>query len=216
MAARTGKPFRQLAPHLSHKSALALLPPSAITGPIERVRRMHDKQFDRWPPHINLIYPFLATPSEVESTQRQRDGMRPLLWKLDIESRLRTVAKGIQPFHISLPAEPLGVFGTQSKQVWLKALSAPFESFPTAIHHLQAALQIDFSECDRRPFTPHLSIGQAKNDSVMRGISEQVQTAFAEKLTPQLDWYVDKIFVLERKSQKDRFKVVSAIELGKY
>jgi 2'-5' RNA ligase len=141
--------------------------------------------------------------------------MPPLLLKQDIESRIRTVAKGILPFHISLPAKPLGAFYTPSKQLWLKPLSAPFESFPTAIHHLQAALQMAFSECDERPFTPHLSIGQAKDDSVMRDIGEQVQRAFAEDLTSELAWYVDKIFVLERKSQKDRFKVVSAIELGK-
>ncbi len=40
-------------------SALALLPPTELCEQIENVRKAHDKAFERWPPHINLLFPFI-------------------------------------------------------------------------------------------------------------------------------------------------------------
>eukprot|EP00899_Mesostigma_viride_P027500 jgi/Mesvir1/7935/Mv11857-RA.1 len=40
------------------KSALVVIPPPELWAPIQAVRRVHDKNFHRWPPHVNLLYPF--------------------------------------------------------------------------------------------------------------------------------------------------------------
>lgn len=43
----------------THKTAVALVPPRAAWPAIQAVRVFNDKSFCRWPPHVNLLYPFL-------------------------------------------------------------------------------------------------------------------------------------------------------------
>ena len=45
-------------PARTHRSALAAVPPEETWGPIQAIRRRHDRQIGRWMPHINLLYPF--------------------------------------------------------------------------------------------------------------------------------------------------------------
>jgi 2'-5' RNA ligase len=207
----------KLAPHLSHKSALALLPPSSIAPPIEAVRRVHDRHFARWPPHINLIYPFLASPTEDELSQGDGgDTQEVPCLKQTIRSRINEAVTHMRPFHVKLSADPPGVFShnQRSKTVWLAPSSGP-------IDHLQAALQAEFSECDSdsRTFTPHLSVGQARSDASAQKLGDELKRSVSGHSSDsgdneyQLDWLVDKICVIERKGFHGRFKVVEAIEL---
>lgn len=39
-------------------SAIIVAPPENLWGPIQAIRQEHDKAYERWMPHINLIYPF--------------------------------------------------------------------------------------------------------------------------------------------------------------
>jgi hypothetical protein len=213
--------------HLSHKSALVLLSPSSISAPIEAVRRTCDKNFERWPAHINLLYPFLSEPSEPSG--QGKDSNSAL--KPDIRARITRAIKDVRPFHMALNADAPEVFhhGHQgSRTVWLG---------PTTqnVQQLQAALQKEFSEvnADQRPFTPHLSVGQAKTkarvDKVKASIRKEVMgytlltsgllenpgsTSLEEAIPTALNWHVDQVCVIERHDKNDRFKVVEAIKLG--
>jgi hypothetical protein len=42
----------------THKTAVCLIPPRRVWEAIQDVRVWHDKSFTRWPPHVNLLYPF--------------------------------------------------------------------------------------------------------------------------------------------------------------
>lgn len=204
---------KSLPAHLSYKSTLALLPPAAILAPIDAVRRVHDKHFARWPAHINLIYPFLARPSKAND-DKQSDGAL----RCDIRTRLLGAVRDIEPFHVSLQGDAPGTFhhSRKSKTVWLGPTTQ-------AVQHLQAALQTEFEECnaDQRQFTPHLSLGQAHSDRGVQELEEAVKQSISEAhagldqdtiLT--LDWYVDKVYVLEREGFHGRFQIVAAIDLG--
>jgi 2'-5' RNA ligase len=91
-----------------------------------------------------------------------------------------------------------------------------------SVKQLQAALQAEFIECDsdKRPFTPHLSVGQAKTDKVADQVGMEIKNAIAEFRQIQdgspvdLDWFVDKVYVIERKGFHDRFTVVGSIDLA--
>ncbi|PSN74871.1 hypothetical protein BS50DRAFT_463765, partial [Corynespora cassiicola Philippines] len=202
--------------HLSHKAALVLLPPPAICPPIEAVRRLRDRHFARWPPHINLLYPFLASPSEPDPASQQGDSPR---LRQDIRARIQHAVRGAPPFHVSLSADPAGIFShsKRSKTVWLGPSS-------TSVQQLQAALQAEFSDCDadKRPFTPHLSVGQANSDSASAQLREEIKNSVTEFIgdsrheqTAALDWYVDRVYVIERKGFHGRFKVIGEVELQK-
>ena len=40
------------------KSAVCIIPPEHLWGPIQAIRKKHDRAFKRWMPHVNLLYPF--------------------------------------------------------------------------------------------------------------------------------------------------------------
>ncbi|KAF3039351.1 hypothetical protein E8E12_005333 [Didymella heteroderae] len=200
----------KLPAHLTYKTAIALLPPSSITSPIEAVRSVHDKNFKRWPPHINLIYPFLTSPLETSDSNAPRLSQA-------IQTRLEKATSGISAFHVSLHADPRHVFthSKTSKTVWLGPV--PDKS----VKELQSALQVEFAECDsdQRPFTPHLSIGQARTDKVAEQLGKEISNKVAEFRHLEkddrkaLDWFVDKVYVIERKGFHGRFTVVGSVDL---
>jgi hypothetical protein len=45
-------------PHEGHGAAVVIIPPPEVWKPIQAIRRQHDRQFHRWMPHVNLLYPF--------------------------------------------------------------------------------------------------------------------------------------------------------------
>ncbi|KAJ8116125.1 hypothetical protein OPT61_g2367 [Boeremia exigua] len=209
-AVSIGMMASKLPAHLSYKTAIALLPPSSITSPIEAVRSVHDKNFKRWPPHINLIYPFLAMPLETSDSNAPRLSQA-------VQERLRRATSNMRSFQVSLGADPPGMFthSRTSKTVWL----GPTPS--KNVKQLQAALQAEFVECDsdQRAFTPHLSIGQARTDKVAEQLSKEIINGVSdfcqsEDCAPKsLHWLVDKVYVIERKGFHGRFTVVGSVDL---
>ena len=58
-------PFK---PFMAHETSVALIPPDSAWPPIQDARMLvQDKGLWRWPPHANLLYPFVA-PAEFEVT----------------------------------------------------------------------------------------------------------------------------------------------------
>jgi poly(A) polymerase Pap1/uncharacterized protein (UPF0248 family) len=43
----------------SHDTALALVPPQPLWPRLDRLRALYDKAYPKWPPHVNLVYPFV-------------------------------------------------------------------------------------------------------------------------------------------------------------
>jgi 2'-5' RNA ligase len=162
-----------------------------------------------------LLYPFLASPSI--AIKQGSENESPQL-KDDICTRIQQAVKTIEPFQVSLNADPAGVFShsKRSKTVWLGSSSQN-------VQKLQAALQAEFVECnaDQRPFIPHLSVGQATSDNGAHKIGEEIKSSIIDFLAKSedapvaLEWYVDKVYIIERKGYHHRFKIVGSIELGK-
>ena len=50
-------------PLTSTETALALVPPRALWPRLDRLRALYDKAYPKWPPHANLVYPFV--PADV-------------------------------------------------------------------------------------------------------------------------------------------------------
>ncbi|HEU0031919.1 MAG TPA: RNA repair domain-containing protein [Kofleriaceae bacterium] len=63
----------------SKHTALVLVPPEELWGPIQRVRCEHDRGFGRWAPHLTLFYPFV----EPRLLDAARDAIAELASALD-------------------------------------------------------------------------------------------------------------------------------------
>ncbi|PTB39778.1 hypothetical protein M441DRAFT_419895 [Trichoderma asperellum CBS 433.97] len=54
----------------SHDTALCLIPPPHLWGPVNTLRSLNDDKFTKWPPHVTLVYPFVkpeVLPDAVEA-----------------------------------------------------------------------------------------------------------------------------------------------------
>lgn len=131
-----------MVPPKTFKSALVLIPPPAVWGPIQALRRRYDRKFRRWMPHITLLYPF-----------------RPQEYLSQVLPAIAAACASCLPFVLCLRDIRLFHHGPSSHTLWL----APEPTEPLLVLH-QRLLEAfpDCTEQSRYPtgFTPHLSIGQ--------------------------------------------------------
>jgi 2'-5' RNA ligase len=195
------RPPLVLPSHLSYKSALVLLPPSTIWPPIQSLREKHNRCFKCWLPHINLIYPFVASPSinicAILSRIKSAVGNTPDHGPFNLQLN--------QSAHFQRPKDSATVYLTVSGDETEKVKS------------LQRALQQEFAECaaDTRVFVPHLSIGQAKTSRAIEVLKREIESTvkpFAQtEECWSLDFLVDRI--VEREGSNDPFRVVDEVLL---
>lgn len=127
----------------THHTAVAIVPPQEVWGPIQAIRARHDRQFRRWMPHVNLLYPFYPPGRFDEAVLRLVDACAQ-----------------IDPFVVTLAEFRFFRHSSRKATLWLAP--EPKEK----LVRLQAALQAACPDCDdlsrfAAGFTPHLSVGQA-------------------------------------------------------
>ncbi|KAI1881385.1 hypothetical protein JX265_000211 [Neoarthrinium moseri] len=54
----------------SHDTAICVVPPRSLWGTVDRLRSLYDKAYEKWPPHINLVYPFVKVDSLEQASAR--------------------------------------------------------------------------------------------------------------------------------------------------
>ena len=60
--------FHLIMSNKTHTTAVVLIPPETAQPPIQAIRRIHDRNFRRWMPHITLLYPFAERRDFTEIT----------------------------------------------------------------------------------------------------------------------------------------------------
>ena len=174
----------------THRTAVVFIPPQDAWGPIQAIRRAHDRQFQRWMPHVTLLYPFAP-----------REDLTELL------PALEAACAELAPFEARLAAFHLFRHRADRSTVWLAP--EPKEGFS----RLQAALRHAapaYAHVSRfsSGFTPHLSVGQS-------GSAEQAEALLArlaEAWTP-LTFPVAEVQIIAREGNRP-FEVVRALRLG--
>lgn len=144
----------------THQTAVAVVPPLEAWGPIQAIRERHDRQVHRWPPHINVLYPFV-TPGRFE----------------EVVPRLAAACARVPPFHVTLGEFRFFAHGSRGATLWL----APEPE--DALVRLQGNLQAAYPECDElgrfaTGFTPHLSVGQADSREQARRLRDALQSVW--------------------------------------
>ncbi len=124
-------------------AAVVVVPQHDLWEPIQAIRRSYDRNFQRWMPHVTLLYPFW-----------------PRAMFDRAEPALRRACASMPRFAATLREMHFFAHGRDRFTLWL----APEPAAPFL--QLQAALQVQFPHCDDvsrhgSGFVPHLSLGQA-------------------------------------------------------
>lgn len=124
----------------SHDTALCLIPPSNLWHSINALRCLNDKAYDKWPPHINLVYPFVQ-PVLLERASQ-------ILSQLDFSDYQ----------NLSVSLETPGVF-THGKHntIYLKPQGPDISSLAQTIR-TALGWPADYSQ-------PHLTVAQSEDTS---------------------------------------------------
>jgi len=141
----------------THQSAVVLVPPPEIWAPIQAIRRIHDRQFRRWMPHVTLLYPFLPRGALAQAIPTAAEALAVLRRFEIVLARLDAFRHRGGTFTMWLAPEP-----------------------KDALVALQAALVRRFPVCDSvnrfgGGFTPHLSVGQARGEGELRAFRSEVE-----------------------------------------
>lgn len=123
-------------------TAIVIIPPANVWGPIQDVRRQLDPHEREWMPHLTLLHPF-----------------RPRTEFPAIAPELKRVCAGVAPFAVQLHKIRHFHHGGVRNTLWLDAVPrAPIVS----LQELLLLIVPDCADTRRHPdgFVPHLSLGQ--------------------------------------------------------
>lgn len=128
-------------------SAVVVVPPKESWGQIQAIRQQYDKSFDRWPPHINLLYPFVPQADFHDAAAKLKNHF---------------ATSPLPAFNVSFEGFRFFQHGKSSCTVWCDPKLKQGNELTT----LQGQLHSVFPFCDDLStrsadgFQPHLSVGQ--------------------------------------------------------
>eukprot|EP00928_Gymnodinium_smaydae_P064494 TRINITY_DN47808_c0_g1_i1.p1 TRINITY_DN47808_c0_g1~~TRINITY_DN47808_c0_g1_i1.p1 ORF type:complete len:197 (+),score=31.22 TRINITY_DN47808_c0_g1_i1:61-651(+) len=167
-------------------SALAIVPDADAWPSIQELRLAHDRQVHMWPPHINLLYPFVSEDRFESAAQALSAALTPMEGSLT----LRFIEKSN--------------FGKT-------AFLAPVcEQDPglAELHRACVAAFPDFSLSRHGPdFHAHLTVGQFPSHAECR---EFVESSLDQIVQTE----VCSLCLLARDSMKHPFRIVCRVRLG--
>lgn len=177
-----------------HTSTVALVPPEEVWPPLQARRlQLRDKGLFRWPPHINLLYPFVP----------------PGHYAAAIEA-MSAACASCSPFDLTL--DSLGCFGGRSRGVLYCHPSSAREL--ELLCELQAALQAAVPHCDgqqrRGIFTPHATLTHFPS----REAAEEAREALAKSWQPISFSSTEAVHILRRDGDGGQFERAWTLPLG--
>eukprot|EP01095_Lingulamoeba_sp_RSL-Kostka_P017838 TRINITY_DN9516_c0_g1_i1.p1 TRINITY_DN9516_c0_g1~~TRINITY_DN9516_c0_g1_i1.p1 ORF type:complete len:326 (+),score=96.68 TRINITY_DN9516_c0_g1_i1:49-1026(+) len=193
-----------------HTSALCLIPPKHIWDQIQAIRKIHDKSYVRWYPHVNLLYPFFTYDKFEDAKQTAIDALSE-----------------IEPFEVTFKEFGYFQHGKRSSTVFLWPQSNNEDKNMTLINNdeevtisaevreVQRRLEEAFPVCNDlstrsdQGFIPHLSVGQFKSRQHTLDMMDQFQGNFES-----ISFTVKELYIISRIGKAEPFKVRSVIPLG--
>jgi len=178
-----------------HQTSVALVPPEEMWEPIQKARyQAKDAGLFRWPPHVNLLYPFF----KVDKFDRAAPFLAEAL-------------KNIEPFTVTLAS--FGRFERKrSTTLWLDPVVVEGES--DSLEKLQLALQDSLPGVDAQTknhggnFTPHMTVSHFDTAEE----AQKMQSELEEWWEP-ITFQVSEVHMIARNGPRSQFELIYRIHL---
>jgi endonuclease/exonuclease/phosphatase family metal-dependent hydrolase/2'-5' RNA ligase len=177
----------------SYQTALCLLPHSHLCQDIDRLRALYDNAYGKWPPHINVVYPFVpieSLPEAVELVQSKLVNLGPKSELRNIQLRLEKSDHFSHRHGDTIFIAPSDGVGSQN------------------LKHLRTTILEEFRQNDET-YRPHLTIGQSQ---IQDTSSRDHLLAKASLLLP-IEWRVQELFVLVREQTQGQENTSSQMKI---
>ncbi|KAH8681286.1 hypothetical protein BX600DRAFT_446186 [Xylariales sp. PMI_506] len=162
----------------SYDTALAIIPPEHLWGPVDRLRMLYDKAYQKWPPHINLIYPFV----HVHDLDEASDRISSHLKLQDGEGELGT---------LPLTLDAAGVFAhRRNNTIFLRANN---DAHTASIRKLRQAVLTCLAQTVSR-YEPHMTVAQSED----QGSASHKFLFDKVGFVPPVSWDVEELCILVR------------------
>jgi 2'-5' RNA ligase len=184
---------------------------------------LRDAGFYRWPPHVNLLYPF-CDPYVV--TNDPRDSA---VLDSDILRRLEAACRQVEPFQVQL--NQFGTFGGSNRGVlWLDpssssestdAENASIKEVP--VIRLQRLLEEQFPFCNEQRlvgedggFKPHMTLSHFASRSEAQAAQNRLSSTAWWPKDDSLQFWVEEIYLMHRQGDVGggQFKRIASLPLG--
>ncbi|CUS09836.1 unnamed protein product [Tuber aestivum] len=209
----SGTPSSQERSLSSYQTAIAVIPPAFYHPQINALRSLYDKSYPRWPPHINVLYPFVtpeSLPSAVQDIRRvvqesEDDGLGFWLG-LDRPGSFRH--KQSATIFLSPGPHDGGMVGD------------PETASGKALKRLEVLLSGGYAKRGRAGdgvYRPHLTLGQTSLDPMPLNslLSKAGKLVMANRISSEpFKWFVTRLAVMKR-DEEGNMRVVDEILLGK-
>ena len=205
----------------SHCMTICLVPPPSSTKAWEQLtairKECKDPGFYRWPPHANIVYPFLE-PAYDKTSEDSKETQRHT-FREEVANALARAAKQCKPFDVTI--DSFGTFGGKNRGVmWAYPKSKYLDDIDGAeddgiepLIHLQSCLEEQFPMCkDQRKggkYSPHMTVSHYANNEDALAAKESIESKW-EPVT----FHVPEVYLLERKGDDGQFKIAATIPLG--
>lgn len=199
-------------------SACVIIPPHDLWDAIQAIRSANDTSFDRWPPHINILWPFLPQTqfSEVEASiasSTKFQNLRPFTVRLSTF----TYTRGSKYVHLvadiidgntreKMPWPPVQAKGKRDQEI-----TTPMIELFNTMMGLFPGCERPFNDESGNPseyFLPHLSVGQFDQNTIKESVR-----SLQEHWTP-IEFEVTEIVLMARSGPNKPFQTISTIPLN--
>ncbi|KAI1356585.1 hypothetical protein F5Y01DRAFT_81065 [Xylaria sp. FL0043] len=180
----------------SHDTALCIIPPKRFWPLFNGLRSLYDKAYEKWPPHINLVYPYVRVEDLLRASEMVASGASQT---------------SLEPVKICLNAAD--VFPHKHDNTLFIYDSSKERT--ARLHHLRKAALRALGHDSAADYRMHMTIGQSQD------LSSSSHKFLLEKISllPTAEWTVDKLYILVRERMKidgnafSQMKVWGAIDL---
>lgn len=202
----------------SHCHTICLVPPPSATRAWEQLmavrKECKDPGYYRWPPHANIVYPFIE-PIYDKDSKESKDEQRTK-FRNEIAIQLSKAASKVEPFDVTI--DEFGTFGGKQRGVlWgyprsesIISDEAKDEEPLIALHSI---LEEHFPMCkDQRKggeYHPHMTVSHYANNDDALAAKEKVMANWET-----LSFHIPEVYLLERKGDDGQFKIAATIPLG--